>query len=345
VGRVALRDISGWEENPRIEIQKLAYKDRLGRSSLTQLEILDMMKSEPSFRLKELSQDILKNGLQRPLILSFDGRLLDGNRRFFAMRFAMESLDPMSPDRRELEVVDAWVLADGTDPDDAKHVLVDANFAPSLKIEWPDYVKALEVRRLHRDQGLTEEQIAKGLSWPKSKVRETIRIQEIIDEFLVFAQQPATASEDAEPGLGMSETDAIKLAAERYQFFNEAQKSFWSEIRSDYDFKIVFFRWVADGKFGSFAEVRVAHKAYKMPEARAALEREGAGAGKSAKAIVEYNDRVVKSGSDAEQRILSFVEFLRRLDADTIKGLPSTSVDALEESLATVSKMNRAVAP
>jgi hypothetical protein len=341
LGRVPINAVKGWPGNPRIDIEKRVYAESIGRAELSQDEILDLMKNTPSIKLKELSIDIQKNGLQMPLILTYDGCLLDGNRRFFAIRLALDSIDVADPARREIESAEAWVLAEETSENDRHHVLVETNFAPSLKIEWPDLVKADEVVKLHR-QAFSEDQIARALSWTKAKVRETIRTREILDDFLLFAQQPATPSEDADPGLGLSEPEAIKLASDRYQFFNEAQKSFWNEIRTDYDFKLTFFKWIASEKFGAFAEVRIAHKAYKMPEAKAAIETGGLGAGKSAKAIVDYNERVIRTGSDADQRILSFVDFLKRLDAATIKSLAPEAVEALGNVTELVRKMSEA---
>jgi len=341
LGKVPIGSVKGWLGNPRIDIEKRVYAEAIGRVELTQDEILDLMKSTQSIRLQQLSVDIQKNGLQMPLILTYDGCLLDGNRRFFAIRLALESMDAADPARRDLETADAWVLAEETSECDRHHVLVETNFAPSLKIEWPDLVKAEEVVKLYR-QGLDEDQIAKALSWTKTKVKETIRTREILDEFLLFAQQATTPSEDDLPGLGLSEPEAVKLASDRYQFFNEAQKSFFSQLRTDYDFKMRFFRWIADEKFSSFAEVRIAFKAYQMPEARAQIETGGPGAGKVAKAIVDYNERTIRTGSDADQRILSFADFLKKLDAATIKSLSSEAVGALSEVTALLRRMSEA---
>jgi hypothetical protein len=343
VGKVEVGKIQGWPDNPRIDIARRARLNALGRQELTQDELLDLMREEGSFKLKELSADIIKNGLQRPLILSFSGRLLDGNRRFFAIRSALESIPLTDPNRRDLESVDALVLSRDTSDADVHDVLVETNFSPSHKLEWSDYVKAKEVIRLHEEARLSEDQIAKALNWAKTKVRETIRIHELIQDFLAFATQSTVPGEDSASGLGLNEIEAEKMAAERYQFFNEAQKSFWNDLRSDYDFKLMFFRWVASGVFGSFGEVRVARRAYDMPEARAELDKRQPGSGKIAKAIVDYNDRVVRSGDEAGARIKSFVEFLRKLDAETIAKLSHESVQDLGIVADQVKKMREAV--
>src|SRR5690606_2284778 len=84
-GRAKVSEINGWLENPRIDLAKKIYQDKAGNRVLTQDEILQLMKAEDDFKLKELREDIQKNGLREPLTLTFNGKLLDGNRRLFAI--------------------------------------------------------------------------------------------------------------------------------------------------------------------------------------------------------------------------------------------------------------------
>ena len=102
-GRVRITDIQGWIHNPRIELAKKTFIERTGATVLTQDDILDIMKNDPEIRLKELRDDIIKNGLREPLTLSYSGKLLDGNRRFFSMLFALETLPATDPNRQDLE--------------------------------------------------------------------------------------------------------------------------------------------------------------------------------------------------------------------------------------------------
>lgn len=85
-GKVNIDSIRGWVENPRIEIAKKKLVQKVGARQLTQDEIFDLMKNDPEVKLKDLRDDIIKNGLREPLTLSFNGKLLDGNRRFFCLK-------------------------------------------------------------------------------------------------------------------------------------------------------------------------------------------------------------------------------------------------------------------
>ncbi|OAJ69944.1 hypothetical protein A7976_12315 [Methylobacillus sp. MM3] len=340
-GKIKVSSIQGWVDNPRIELEKKKFLSKVGDRELTQDEIFDLMKNDPEVKLKELRDDILKNGLREPLTLSFKGKLLDGNRRFFAVKYALENMPSTDPNRQDLESIDVHVLSEVATAEDEQNVLVEENFSASLKIEWPDYVKAVKVVEAHED-GFKPEEISKKFSWARSKIKETLRIHEIITEFIMFASTPRDMSDEFGGGLGLSEQEAETIAAKNYQYFNEAQKSFFEPLKTDIDFKIQFFRWIYESKFSSFPEVRVAYKAWQHPEAKAALLQIDPAAAKSAKAILDYNARVVKSADEAVGRIDTFVKFLHGMTAADIKQIPVNSRNNLESALELVIRLSKA---
>ena len=341
-GRVKVESIAGWVENPRIELEKKKYLSKIGQRDLTQDEIFTLMKNDPDVKLKDLRDDIIKNGLREPLALSFSGKLLDGNRRFFAVKYALEGMPLTDPNRQDLEVVDVHVLSENATEEDEQNVLVEENFSASLKIEWPDYVKARKVIDSHEDDGLSIDQLSQKFSWAKSKIRETLRIHEIISDFIVYSTSDIDPSDEHGGGLGLSEQEAETLAAKSYQFFNEAQKSFFDPLKSDIDFKFQFFKWIADSKFSSFPEVRIAFKAWQHPEAKSVLLQPDPLAAKSAKAILDYNSRVVQSADEAAARIETFVKFLKELTAEEIQKIPDSTSKKLEEALSLMAKLSQA---
>jgi len=340
-GKVKVTSIQGWVDNPRIELAKKKLISRVGERQLTQEEIFDLMKNDQEVKLKDLRDDIIKNGLREPLALSFSGKLLDGNRRFFAVKYALENMPVTDPNRQDLESVEAYVLSEDATEEDEQNVLVEENFSASLKIEWPDYVKALKVVGASED-GMSPEDISKKFSWAKSKIKETLKIHEIITEFIIYATNGQDQNDEYGGGLGLSEQEAETIAAKSYQYFNEAQKSYFDALKTDFDFKIQFFKWISQGKFSSFPEVRVAYSAWKHPEARAVLLQPDPSAAKSAKAILDYNTRIVRSTDEATGRIETFVQFLRELTATEIKLIPEASRNNLEAALEMVIKMSKA---
>lgn len=339
-GKVKVGSIHGWIENPRIKLAKRKIMDSVGHRELNQEEIFELMKGDPDVRLNELRADIVKNGLREPLTLSYTGKLLDGNRRYFALRYALEDL--LNPNRQDLEIVDAYVLMDDASEDDERNVLVEENFSASLKIEWPDYVKASMVVEA-KENGLNEQQIAEKFDWKKTKVRETLAINEIIQEFLVFSTMESSQDDEGGGGLGLPEHEAEEIAAKNYQFFNEAKKSFHQPIKTDLDFKTQFFKWIHQEKFSSFPEVRVAYKAWTNPEARSILMSSEPNAAKAAKAVIDYKEKVGNSGAQTAGRVDSFIKFLNELSAVEIEKIPSATREMLESALDRVVRMNKSV--
>jgi len=340
--RVKIEAINGWVDNPRIQLAKKTLLEKIGNRELTQDEVFDIMKNDKEVKLKELRDDILKNGLREPLTLSFSGKLLDGNRRFFAIKYALESMKPTDPNRQDIETVQAYVLSSDASEMDEKCVLVEENFSGSLKIEWPEYVKAQEVIQAHTN-GLDVSQISSHYNWETRKIKDTLRIHELIEDFITFATDPKNLEDDTGGGLGLSEIEAENMCAKNYQFFNEAQKSFYKELNTDVSFKIQFFRWIAEGKFMSFPEVRIAYKAWSSPEVLEVISQPNPAAAKSAKAMLDYNERVVKSTGEAATRINSFIEFLNSMTVDQLKSISPKTRESLKKALETVIKMSSSV--
>ena len=340
-GKAKVTSVKGWVDNPRIELEKKQYLSLVGVHELTQEEIFNLMKNDPEVKLKELRDDILNNGLREPLALAFDGTLLDGNRRFFAMRYALDGMPKTDPNRQDFESVNVYVLSEDASEEDKQNVLVEENFSASLKIEWPAYVKAARVIQASTS-GLDLDDISKRFNWPKAKIKEAIRIHEIIGEFMIFAQTPVDLEDVAGGGLGLSEQAAETVVAKQYQYFNEAQKSFFDALKTDLDFKLQFFKWIMQEKFSSFPEVRIAHKAWQDPEAKKALLKLEPAAAKSAKAILDYNSMIVGSSEAAIGRIESFAKFLKTMTATDLKMIPEASRVQLEEALVLVVRLSKA---
>jgi len=340
-GHVPVDKIQGWVDNPRIRLASQRKKVSVGDRDLMQDEVFEIMKIDPSFKLAALRDDILANGLREPIVLSSSGVLLDGNRRFFAIRFVLEGLPKGDSKRQDYEKIHAYVLDDSCTKLDEELVLVEENFHPSLKLEWPEYVKAQFIKDDWGD-GLDSKEIAKKYGWQKRKVNETIRILQLIDDFLTFATDDPDPEDEYGGGLGLEENAAEAKAAENYQYFNEAQKSFFNALQTEPEFKALFFRWLNEGKFSSFPEVRIAHQAWKDTEARSIIASSAATAAKDAKAVIDYKKRVLKSKNEAKVRIDEFATFLRGLKADEIETLPKPTVKKLQDSLVLVNDLVKA---
>ncbi len=331
-GVAKINKISGWVGNPRLDLELKRFRDSNAGRSPNDDEILNIMISVKEFDIKSLADDIRDNGVRQPVIVSRDGRLLDGNRRYFASRYLISKTPDNDPNLPDYQKIPVWVLQH-SNIDDEHRILVQENFYSSLKVEWGDYVKASYVYN-DLNEGMSVVSVKQKYGWSSAKINETKRIMGLIDEFKNFATEEA-----GEDGLGIEELEAERIAAEKYQYFNESQKSFFSALEKDYEFKKQFFRWIFDGTFSSFQEVRIAHEAWSDDRARKELLSGENNAAKKAKAVLDYKKLLTERTTKAEDNIDDFIKMLEGLTAHQISELSADSIIKLEDCLKRITEM------
>ena len=330
-GKVKVASIKGWTDNPRIRVLVAQFRNNMGRDP-DQDDIYELMKKDEDSKLKVLRDDIMSNGVRHPVWLSKDGKLLDGNRRYFAVRYALESLPETDPRRNAISSVPAYVLTGDSDEEAERRVVVQMNFSDDLKQPWPDLVKAMMVYEDYQ-KGLSEAALKAKYDWTKEKVKSAIRTYGIIEEFRTFATEEVNPEAPLAGGLGKSENEADDIANKHYQKFNEAQKSFREPLDSDFDFKRTFFRLLAGDVFKSWAEVRTAYEAYQDPSIRPVLLSGKPEAGDHARVLVESKKKGLVVAASKDQRLREFVVFLNTLKIEAIRKLPPASFTELESAL------------
>jgi hypothetical protein len=330
-GKVKVASIKGWTDNPRIRVLVSQFRNNMGRDP-DQDDIYELMKKDEDSKLKLLRDDIMSNGVRHPVWLSKDGKLLDGNRRYFAVRYALESLPEADPRRIAISSIPAYVLTQESDEEAERRVVVQMNFSDDLKQPWPDLVKAMMVYEDYQ-KGLSEAALKAKYDWNSQKVKSAIRTYGIIEEFRAFATEEVNQEAPLAGGLGKSENEANDIANKHYQKFNEAQKSFREALDTDVDFKRSFFRLLAGNKFQSWAEVRTAHDAYQDPTIRPVLLSDDPEAADKARIMVESKKKGVTVVASKDQRLREFVVFLNTLKIEEIRKLPSASFAELESAL------------
>lgn len=336
-GVTSVSNVMGWVNNPRLELELKRFRDDHAGKDPSDTEVLAIMKAVSEFGLKELADDIRSNGVRQPIILSSNNKLLDGNRRIYAVKFILENIDANDPNIQDYKRIPVWILDESCSLQDEHRILVQENFYPGLKVEWPDFVKA---RFVYDDltNGIPAQSVSQKYGWRTSKVNETRKIMDLIGEFIEFATSPKS-----EEGLGLPELESERIAAESYQYFNEAQKSFLTPLSTNIDFKIQFFRWIAEKVFSSFQEVRIAWDGWNDPNVRHILLSSDPEAGKKARAEIEYKKVISRNTGMAADRISEFVKFLEQLTAAEISTLSEESISLLGVAITTVSEMAKAV--
>ena len=192
-GYVRTKDVAGWVENVRIDLFVDKWKRDHG-SLPTNEDILQWMQNDPNdeFDLTTLAKSILKNGVRQKIVITADGVLLDGNRRYFASLMTLKEAEKEN-DKETLTMVNclpAYVLSPLCGKEDLDAVLVEENFVDDCRKPWPNYIKASRVyvkyRELREDKVAKSEAVAQlsdqfGISKPQ--VERFLKMMDYIQEF------------------------------------------------------------------------------------------------------------------------------------------------------------------
>jgi len=136
-----LEKIEFWKENNRtiFTFERLTRDTGKALNEISVDDVTTFIAEQPMHGLSELSKSIGRNGVQVPMIIRDDGKLLDGNRRFFAchwLKIQSEKQNKEIP--LSLSEIPVLVIRE----EDLTHILelkilTEANFIPDLKISWP----------------------------------------------------------------------------------------------------------------------------------------------------------------------------------------------------------------
>lgn len=162
--RIQTKNIHLWTENERLDVHLEQFKAINGHVPSND-ELLDIMhgvlvlpgvtagedeSSDDQFKIRDLADNIAKNGVRQPPILDSDGvTLLDGNRRVAACYFVLGSDRYNDEEKKQADEIRVWQLTEHADEDDRQAVIVSLNFEPDYKDPWPDYVRAKKVKQAY----------------------------------------------------------------------------------------------------------------------------------------------------------------------------------------------------
>jgi hypothetical protein len=201
-----------WPDNPRAELYVREFADRNGGRAPDREELLGLMtgqiqlpgatklpggtKSDP-FNLKPLARSIGRKGVERPIIVTFDGLILDGNRRFSGSMLVLGDTRAFTLQERERSRwIRVWRLDEGATENQKDAIVVARNFEPELKEPWPEYVKARRVVTAYREareargqvftsqsQNETKDEVAKDFAIERKDVTRYLFMVQWADDF------------------------------------------------------------------------------------------------------------------------------------------------------------------
>lgn len=334
--------IEGWVENPRIEMILKRWRN-VRHASVDAFpsdeEMLELMLNydDGSFSIKELGDDVKRNGVREPIVVTWDGTLIDGNRRKFAVMWALSDIGGATNEQHLLlGRIPMLVLPEEASDAQKQSIIVQENYAESLKQEWSPFVTNGRIYQKYQE-----------LSARLSNEKEVAIRQRVREEFPRFTtteirNRVATWNLIEEFRADYSDEDEDDLEArinKSFNYFLQAHDTYRNKsVFSEPDFKELLFRGIQQELFPSFASVRKLDEIYRNPRATEIfLEGEGL----SGKGLRSNFDRAtaVASHEEAtknltlERRLETLIDSINKLTSEELAKIPATIRSRLENAL------------
>jgi len=331
---LALDQIHFWKENNRtiFTFQRLCRLKGKKLDSISIEDITQFVAEQDTHKLEVLADSIGRNGVQVPLIIRDDGKLLDGNRRYFACQWLrMKHLDSDTDQPESLSRIPVLVIrkADLKDTLELK-ILAEANFIPDLKIPWPLDAQARAVYQYYRQ-----------LRWDKHADHETA-IEEVVGVFGIKRQRAIDLLESlkltklfiAEGGKKDERIRRRAIVEEKFvyfwEFLNKAMKGRGAYTNPDelHEVRDMFFRLMAKGRDNPITNVKQVEPLVqaKRDEVAWSILTESKGLKVSVVVSIMIEKKEVRK---AEDKVRAFLAWLK--DADELTPKAKTLLRELAE--------------
>lgn len=202
-GKVNLIDLEGWIDNPRLDIPVEKWKEKHAGRVPDNEALLGIMlehsvdvkvedededddadgRRSRRNKLLELAQSISLNEVRTPLILTYDKRILDGNRRYFAALYLYQLTD--EDERERYETLPVWVLPKSIRKADEDRILTELNSINDCQVRWPYSVLAKRIYEDYTNKGMDYDALAiKYHGYTKNRLKNIVEATKVANEFI-----------------------------------------------------------------------------------------------------------------------------------------------------------------
>ena len=338
-----VNQITGWVGNPRIDMILNRWRNARHMSVdafPNDEEMLDLMLDydDGTFAIPLLGEDVKRNGVREPIVVTWNGTLIDGNRRKFAVMWALSDRGAATNEQLHLLArIPMFVLPHGAPDLHKRSIVIQENYAESLKKEWPQVVTAARIYRRFNE-----------LSNQFPNERELAIRKRVQDEFPRFNPTEIrnrintwllTEEFRADYGEEEDEDDLEAKINKNFQYFRQGNDTFRTKnVFSEPEFKELLFRGIHQELFPSFASVRRLEEIYRNPQATEIfLGGEGlTGTGLRAnfdRATAEARREEATKNLTVERRLESIIESIDNLTSVELSTIPATLRSRLESAL------------
>jgi hypothetical protein len=325
-GQVSLFTLEGWEENPRLDIPVENFREEHAGRSPNNDELLEIMldvsvndrsnddedeedenngKHSRRNKLLELAESIRLNAIRQPLIMTHDGRIIDGNRRYYASLYLYRMTDDLEI-RRNYEMLPAWVLPSAATADDEDHVLTELNAINDCYDKWRYSVIARRIYNDHSNGATIDQLVNKYYNYTRSRISTVIEASKVASDFIQH-HEDSIESKD--------------LAYRKLIWFDELRRSNGRAMDRE-DFRTAIYDLVLDPNtpFSKAADFKNLAAVYNNPDAwEVLLGKKGKEGLRQANYIVE-RDRY-EGSSDTQARLERMSNTLKAILKGTGFGL------------------------
>ena len=335
--------VNGWVENPRVDMILNRWRNARHVSAdvpPTDDEMLELMLNfdDGSFAIQDLGEDVKRNGVREPITVTWDGTLIDGNRRKFAVMWALSDRGGATNEQHQLLArVPMFVLPKNAPDIQKQSIIIQENYAESLKKEWPQVVTNGRIYRRYQElasQFPHEQELAirqrVRREFPRfstTEIRNRINTWNLIEEFRADYSDEDN-EDDLEAGINKS-----------FQYFRQANDTYRNKnVFSEPEFKELLFNGIQNELFPSFAAVRRLEEIYRNPRATEIfLEGEGlSGTGLRSnfdRATGVANHEEATKNLTLERRLESIIDSIDELTSVQLAQIPPSLRSRLESAL------------
>lgn len=262
-------------ENSRTEIQQLAYirKNGLSKDFFTDPESVHAQQAQEDILLemirlrgKDLLEDLRIRKQEDACIITYDGYLVNGNRRTAALKSLNE------------RYIDCIVLPEDTTPKDIYYLEQQLQISQDFREEYHWINELKNIRKGIEDSRFefSEKELATNLRLDLKELRVKLRMLDLIDSFLIWKNKPGEYDypklDDTEEIFRQLEKAIKKYSKDQFKR-EELQKAVFSLIEERpttgrlYDYVMELFR--------SFDQVREKLLVEKIPEKKPEKQANG----------------------------------------------------------------------
>ena len=335
--------IEGWVDNPRVDMILNRWRNANHMSvdaDPDDEEMLGLMLNydDGSFEIQDLGEDVKRNGVREPIIVTWDGTLIDGNRRKFAVMWALSSKGGASPEQHHrLGRIPMFVLPEGASDSDKQSIIIQENYAESLKREWPQVVTNGSIYRRYQElykQFPNEQELdirrRVQREFPRfsvTDIRDRINTWNLIEEFRI------------DYGADINEDDLADKINRSFQYFRQANDTFRNKnVFLEPEFKELLFCGIQENLFPSFTSVRRLEEIYRNPQAKEIFLGGGGLQGTALRsnfdrATAEAGREEATRNLTLEKRLESMIESINNLTSLELAEIPPSLRSRLEDSL------------